>query len=184
MTVISTWAWLVLLSSHPSPPSLGKTYRTHRKELPNSHAASMGLDASLPHQSHPYSDLCPFLVFPNLLSFYPQLCCLDPSFTSLLFSHCTWSLLGLWNPPHTRTLEEIQDTFLLEKRPWESIRAFLNGSRSRHVLCCSRRKGESHGSDICSISGFHISISMCELTLCKVIGALSHPKERLCNEWN
>ena len=66
----------------------------------------------------------------------------------------------------------------------ESIRASLNGSRSRHVLCCSRQEGESHGSDICSISGFHISISMCELTLCKVIGALSHPKERLCNKWN
>lgn len=122
MTVISTWAWLVLLSSHPSLPSLGKTYRTHRKELPSSHPASVGLAASLPHQSHLTLTSAHSLYSPAYsLSLYPQLCCLDPSFTSLLLSHCTWSLLGLWNPPHTRTLEEIQDTFLLEKRPWKAF---------------------------------------------------------------
>ena len=143
MTVISTWAWLVLLSSHPSPPSLGKTYRTHRKELSRSHPASMGLDACLISPTVTLTSAHSLYSPTYSLSFYPQLCCLDPSFTSLLLSHCTWSLLCLWNPSHTRTLEEIQDTFLLEKRPWKAFgHLWMEAGADMFFVAAGRR--ESH----------------------------------------
>lgn len=75
------------LSSHPSPSNLGETHRTHRKELPSSYPASMGFDASLPHQSHSQLWPLPIPVFPSLLPlilstaflpgpFFSHLCCL------------------------------------------------------------------------------------------------------------